>query len=120
MGCWKPEGVVGFEPEQTRQESSYLRTMSGMSTNAKRALVGAGLALALCYMIYLTMSVNNVTCEVCVEFRGVTECRKATAASRQEAEEAAASTACGLLAGGITDTLACQNTTPNRVSCQER
>lgn len=94
--------------------------MSGMSNTAKRGLVGAGLALALVYMIYLTMSGNEFSCEVCVEFRGATECRKATAPARVDAEAAAASTACGLLSGGVTDGIACRNTTPKSVTCQGR
>ena len=108
MGRGKPEVVVA------------LRTMEVMSKNARRGLVATALALALGYMIYLTMSVNEVTCEVCVQFRGVTECRKATAKDRMEAENAAASTACGLLSGGVTDGIACRNTTPKSVTCRDR
>ena len=103
------------------QELIYLTAYNvGMSKNAKRALIGAGLALALGYMVYLTTSVTGVSCEVCVDFRGTTECRKATGKDREEAEAAAASTACGLLAGGVTDGIACRNTTPKSVTCQDR
>lgn len=91
-----------------------------MSKNTKRGLVGAGLALALGYMVYLTTSGSGVSCEVCVEFRGATECRKATGTDREEAETAAASTACGLLSGGVTDGIACRNTTPKSVTCENR
>lgn len=91
-----------------------------MSTNAKRALIAVGIVLALGYMIYMSMSESEVSCEVCVEFRGATECRRATGKDRLEAETAAASTACGLLSGGVTDGIACRNTTPKSVSCQER
>lgn len=89
-----------------------------MSQNAKRGLVAVGVVLALGYMFYLTMSANEVTCEVCIEFRGATECRKATGKDRLEAESAAASTACGLISGGITDGIACRNTNPKSVSCE--
>lgn len=91
-----------------------------MSKNAKRALIGGGLALALGYMIYLTTSGGGVSCEVCVEFRGTTECRKATGKDREEAATAAASTACGLLSGGVTDGIACRNTVPKSVTCEDR
>ena len=57
-----------------------------MSTNAKRALVVVAIVLAMGYMIYTTMSGSEVSCEVCVEFRGVTECRRATGKDRLEAE----------------------------------
>jgi hypothetical protein len=89
-----------------------------MSKNAKRGLLAVGAALVLAYMIYLTMSPNTVTCEVCIEFRGATECRKATSQDRMEAEAAAASTACGSISGGITDGIECRNTTPKSVSCE--
>jgi hypothetical protein len=91
-----------------------------MSTKAKRALVGVGLVLALIYMVYLTTPGDGFSCEVCMEFRGVTECRKATDQDREAAEMAAASTACGLISGGVTDGIACRNTTPKSVTCQER
>jgi hypothetical protein len=91
-----------------------------MSTNAKRALVIVGIVLAMGYMIYTTMTGSELSCEVCIEFRGVTECRRATGKDRLEAETAAASTACSLLSGGVTDGIACRNTTPKSVSCQER
>jgi hypothetical protein len=91
-----------------------------MSTNAKRALIGVGLVLAIVYMIYLTSSGGGVSCEVCVEFRGATECRKATDQDEESATMAAASTACGLISGGVTDGIACRNTTPKSVTCQGR
>ena len=91
-----------------------------MTTNAKRALVAIGLALAVGYMIYTSTTRGGVSCEVCVEFRGSTDCRKATGKDREEAEQAAASTACGLISGGVADGIACRNTTPKSVTCEDR
>ena len=119
MGRLKSKEVVAHEPIGTGIDPSAYNV--GMSKNEKRGLVGAGLVLALGYMIYLTTNVSGgVSCEVCVEFRGNTECRKATGKDREEAEQAAASTACGLLSGGVTDGIACRNTVPKSVSCQDR
>jgi hypothetical protein len=118
MGRWKSKEVVAVEP--VGAGIALLAYNVGMSNNAKRGLVGAGLVLALAYMIYLTTSGTGVSCEVCVEFRGNTECRKATGKDREEAETAAASTACGLLSGGVTDGIACRNTVPKSVTCQNR
>ena len=78
MGRLKSKEVVALEPFGTGIDSSAYNV--GMSKNAKRALIGGGLALALGYMIYLTTSGGGVSCEVCVEFRGSTECRKAFSA----------------------------------------
>ena len=88
--------------------------------NRKVALATAGFLLLVGFMTYLVMAEGEMTCEVCVEFRGATECRRATAKDRQEAEAAAASTSCGLLSGGVTDGIACRNTPPKSVSCEKR
>ena len=118
MGRCKSKEVAAVEP--VGAGIALVAYNVWMSTNAKRGLIGAGLVLALVYMIYLTTSGTGISCEVCVEFRGVTECRKATGKDRDEAEMAAASTACGLLSGGVTDGIACRNTVPKSVTCQNR
>jgi hypothetical protein len=90
-----------------------------MKKKAKIFITVAALAGLFGIFTYLTMSPNEVSCEVCIEFRGNTECRKATGKDREEAEMAAASTACGLISGGVTDGIACRNTVPRSVSCTE-
>ena len=90
-----------------------------MTKSAKVALTIVGLVVLLGIFAYLSISPNEVTCEVCVEFRGATECRTAAGKDRLEAETAAASTACGLISGGVTGGIACRNTPPKSVTCQE-
>jgi len=91
-----------------------------MGNLSKIGLIVVGAIALFGYLTYITMSSTAVSCEVCVEFRGATECRRATGKDRQEAELAAASTACGLISGGVTDGIACRNTTPKSVSCENR
>lgn len=91
-----------------------------MGNSSKIVLTVVGAVALLGYLMYITMSATGVSCEVCVEFRGATECRRATGKDRQEAELAAASTACGLISGGVTDGIACRNTPPKSVSCEAR
>jgi hypothetical protein len=91
-----------------------------MNGTLKVVLVIAGVVGLLGYLSYITLSANEVECAVCVEFRGATECRRATGKDREEAERTAASTACGLLSGGVGDSIACQNTPPKTVTCQQR
>jgi len=91
-----------------------------MNGTLKILLVVVGVVGLLGYLTYITMSSNEVECEVCVEFRGAMECRKATGKDKEEAERTAASTACGLLAGGVGSSIACQNTPPKSVACQNR
>jgi hypothetical protein len=80
----------------------------------------AGVLALLAYFAYLTMTPNVVSCEVCIEYGGRTECRKASGKDRAEAERSATSTACSLLAGGVASSIACQNTPPSKSDCQER
>ena len=91
-----------------------------MSKTKKIFLVAAGLALLMVYMTYLTMSPGQIVCEVCIEFHGRSECRKSTGKDKEEAQMSATSTACGMIAGGVTDGIACQNTPPTSITCQER
>jgi hypothetical protein len=91
-----------------------------MSKTQKTVLVGVGLVLLVGYMMYLSMSPGQISCEVCIEFNGRTECRKAIGKDQEEAQRSATSTACGLISGGVTDGIACQNTTPKKLSCEKR
>jgi hypothetical protein len=91
-----------------------------MNKTAKVLLTIVGIVGLLAVFTYLSMSPNEVSCEVCVEFRGETECRKASGKDRMEAEAAAASTACGIISGGVTDGIACRNTVPKSVTCTGR
>jgi hypothetical protein len=90
-----------------------------MTTNTK-LLVGLAVVLLIGCMFYFSISGSAVSCEVCIEFRGGMECRKASGKDAGEAQTAAASTACSLLSGGVTDGIACRNTEPKSVSCENR
>ena len=83
-------------------------------------LIILGAVCLIGYMAYLTMSPNQVSCEVCVDFHGRSECRRASGRDAAEAQMTAVNTACSLVAGGIEEGIACQNTPPARVNCQDR
>jgi len=91
-----------------------------MNKAGKFLSIVAGLAALIGYMVYLTMSSSRVSCEVCIEFRGRTECRRATGTDEEEAQLSATNTACGLISGGVGDGIACQNTPPSSITCQTR
>lgn len=81
-----------------------------------------GLALAAVFFVALVVSLRNqaqAECEVCIEFRGRTECRTNLAIDRERAVLEATANACALLAGGVTDGIQCSNTPPRSVSCRE-
>jgi hypothetical protein len=80
-----------------------------------------GIALALCFfaaLVLATLRETAVACEVCVDFGGRTECRRASAASREEALQMAQNTACAVLSGGVTQGMACQRTAPRSSQCE--
>ena len=61
---------------------------------------------------------RTVLCEVCVTYRGASVCREAFGPTRDEAVDTAQSNACAFLAAGMTASIECQNTQPDRVTCE--
>jgi hypothetical protein len=88
-----------------------------MSRTTKTSLVFLGLFIL--GTIYLSTRVAQVECEVCVTFRGMTTCRKAASGTREAAIQSAVTSACSNMAGGMTDTIACERTEPDRTSCSQ-
>ena len=82
----------------------------------KKALFAVlGIALFLVLLFWLAMGDNQKRVEVCVTFRGRTECRTASGATVEEAQRTAVQNACALLASGMTDSIACDRTPPTQV-----
>ncbi len=72
------------------------------------------------YVIYGSVARVESECEVCVEFRGRVDCRTAAGATESEAQQTAQMTACGLLARGMDQSIACQRAVPRSVRCTSR
>ncbi len=72
------------------------------------------------YVIYGSMARVESECEVCVEFGARLDCRTAAGATESEARQTAQMTACGLLARGMDQSIACQRTVPRSVRCTGR
>ena len=70
------------------------------------------------FVVYSSLQVSVVECEVCMAFGGRELCRSASAASRDEALRSATDNACALLASGMTDTIRCQRGDPVRTDCR--
>jgi len=69
---------------------------------------------------YMTTARATEECTVCVEFQGGTNCATAAGRTPQEATEAAQNTACGPLARGMNESIACGNRAPVSVQCKSR
>jgi hypothetical protein len=91
-----------------------------MTRNGKRILTWAVLLGFVAFLAWTTVSAQKVECEICVEFAGGRNCATTTGPSEREAAEAAQTTACGPLARGMNESLACGNTPPVVRRCRTR
>lgn len=83
----------------------------------KAALIGVIFVALFGAAIYFSMSSSaTYRCEVCIEFQGRTACGKASGATEKGAQRAASGIACSSLASGVTDSMACDQATPKRVT----
>jgi len=70
---------------------------------------------AVAAIVWSTLGLAAYTAEVCVTFNGRTRCSTASGSTREEAIDTGVRTACATLAGGVGDTIACNNTEPDSV-----
>ncbi len=81
-------------------------------------IVAGVLAALAVLVVYLSLQIGGVRCEVCIRFRGREVCRSVDATNKMEALRAATTNACALLASGVTETLACERTPPTFSECR--
>ena len=72
------------------------------------------------FVVYTSLPVGGVRCEVCMTFDGRDACRAVDGPTEDDARAAARTNACALLTSGVTNTLACERSTPVRTSCSAR
>lgn len=66
-------------------------------------------------LTYFTVGGKKYRVEVCMEFQGRSNCRTASASSKQQALRTATENACATISSGVTDTIGCDNTPPATV-----
>jgi hypothetical protein len=79
----------------------------------------AGVVLAvvvLAALIYTSFGNSHFRCEVCVAYGGRNACRKASAATKEQALRSATDNACAQVASGVTATMVCESAQPVRVA----
>ena len=64
---------------------------------------------------YSTLGSQSFRCRVCITFNGRSDCRTAAARTKEEAQRAAATTACASLATGMSESIRCENTPPTSI-----
>jgi hypothetical protein len=83
----------------------------------KPVLVGILIFLALMGLLaYSTLKLGGTRVEVCMAFHGQQSCRTASGKDREQAARTAIQNACGEIASGVTDSLACERSEPVKVT----
>ena len=85
----------------------------------KGVIIGSLFGLVMLGVIlYLSMGFSQYTCEVCVTFKGRSQCRTASGADQDSAMLTARDNACAFLVASKTDGFLCGQTQPTRMVCQ--
>jgi hypothetical protein len=71
-------------------------------------------------LLFNTLSAQKVECSVCVEFNGRRNCASASHADEKDARQSAQTTACGPLANGMNESIACGRVEPVSATCRTR
>ena len=72
------------------------------------------------FVVYSSLRIGGVRCEVCIDFGGRQACRAVDGTAAEETLTAARTNACALLASGVTETMACERTPPAKSACGPR
>ena len=67
-------------------------------------------------IIYSSMNLSGYRVEVCMNFGGRTNCRTASGSTEEFARRTATTNACAEIASGVTDSIACEQTVPTKVT----
>ena len=89
-----------------------------MSTKTKYSIILA-VILVFGYIVYSSTQLDQFSCEVCIEFQGKNDCRTAIGSTEPEAIRTALDTACAQISSGMTDSIACTQTTPKSINCKK-
>jgi len=71
-------------------------------------------------LLFNTLSAQKHECSVCVEFNGRRNCAAASNETEEAALRAAQTTACGPLASGMDQAIACDRTPPVSQQCKTK
>ena len=78
------------------------------------------IALFGALLLFNTLSAQKVECTVCVEFNGKRNCASASHENENDARQSAQTTACGVLANGMNESIACGRVVPVSAQCKTK
>jgi capsule polysaccharide export protein KpsE/RkpR len=67
-------------------------------------------------IIYSSMNLASYRFEACMAYQGRTNCRTASGSTLEFAQRTAISNACADIASGVTDSIACEQSTPSKLT----
>lgn len=79
-----------------------------------------GIAVVAGGAVYLTTARAATRCQVCITYHGHSNCANAAGQNEQDAREGAQTTACGPLASGMDESIACGRVQPDSIQCRTR
>lgn len=83
------------------------------------AVVTLLFALAVIALVVFSLQgVHEHTCEVCVTYKGQTQCRTGQGRTQEDAVDKAQTAACAVMTSGMDEVIACGNVEPTSVSCE--
>ncbi len=71
------------------------------------------------YIVTSSMSLAQVSCEVCIDFKGRRACRTARGPTRDDAIVTARDNACAQIVSGRTENILCSGTQPTSIGCSD-
>ena len=85
----------------------------------RKILIAAAFLLLIGYIIYSSTGLAQVSCEVCMDFKGRKACNRAAGLTRDEAQTTAKRASCSDVASGRDESIACNDLSqPQSVICK--
>lgn len=105
-------------PDSRAAGAPWLRALHSRPVKWTSWLALATLAGLIGFVVYSSLHVGAVRCEVCIGFEGREACRAVDGATEHDALMAARTNACAQIASGVTQTMACERTPAAKEDCR--
>ena len=92
----------------------------GLSMKSPVFAAVAFVGLVVGAIVYFSLGLSQFTCEVCMEYKGRSNCATASGTTEEEAQRTATDTACATISFGMTESIQCGNTPPASVTWKAR
>ncbi len=109
-----------FQLPLKRQQASFTWMSRPAQDGITKAGLVGGIALlaVIVFVVVSSLQLEAYSCEVCMRYKGRTQCRTVGGATLQEARTAAIANACAFISSGVTDSLACTRLEPVSENCR--